>query len=132
PSNTPADRAIWIPLEGVQLMAGHDPKAASDLSGVLLKFRDTSPLTARQLDQLYNKQGDRLTFAWPIAQIVAQLFNKIAWVDRILALVAYLVAVVATGSILVSIYNSMNERRRDIAILRALGARRATIFSAIV
>lgn len=132
PSNTPADRVIWIPLQGVQRMSGHDPKSASDLSGVLLKFKDTSPLTARQLDLEYNKQGNRLTFAWPIAQIVAQLFNKIAWVDRILALVAYLVAVVATGSILVSIYNSMKERRRDIAILRALGARRRTIFAAIV
>jgi len=39
---------------------------------------------------------------------------------------------VAVGSILASIYNSMNERRREIAILRALGARRTTIFSAIV
>lgn len=48
-----------------------------------------------------------------------------------LALVAYLVALVATGSVLVSIYNSMSERRRDIAILRALGARRRTVFSAI-
>lgn len=132
PSNTPADRVIWIPLMGVQRMGGHDPKTASDLSGVLIKFKDTSPLTARQLDLLYNKQGNRLTFAWPIAQIVAQLFNKIAWVDRVLALVAYLVAVVATGSILVSIYNSMKERRRDIAILRALGARRRTVFSAII
>lgn len=132
PSNTPVDRVLWIPLQGVQLMAGHDPKSAADLSGVLLKFKDTSPLTARQLDLMYNKQGNRLTFAWPIAQIVAQLFNKIAWVDRVLALVAYLVAVVATGSILVSIYNSMKERRRDIAILRALGARRRTIFSAVV
>jgi putative ABC transport system permease protein len=132
PSNTPADRVIWIPLQGVQLMTGHDPKSASDLSGVLIKFKDTSPLTARQLDLLYNKQGNRLTFAWPIAQIVAQLFNKIAWVDKVLALVAYLVALVATGSILVSIYNSMKERRRDIAILRALGARRRTIFAAVV
>jgi putative ABC transport system permease protein len=132
PSNTPADRVIWIPLKGVQLMAGHDPKAASDLSGVLIRFKDTSPLTARQLDLLYNRQGTRLTFAWPIAQIVAQLFSKIAWMDRVLALVAYLVALVATGSILVSIYNSMKERRRDIAILRALGARRRTIFAAIL
>ena len=132
PSNTPADRVIWIPLQGVQLMAGHDPKSASDLSGVLLKFDGASPLTPRQLDLFYNKQGTRLTFAWPIAQIVAQLFNKIAWVDRVLAMVAYLVAVVAIGSVLVSIYNSMNERRRDIAILRALGARQRTIFAAIV
>lgn len=132
PSNTPADRVLWIPLQGVQLMAGHDPRNAGDLSGVLIKFKDTSPLTARQLDLLYNKQGNRLTFAWPIAQVVAQLFNKIAWVDRVLALVAYLVAMVATGSILVSIYNSMKERRRDIAILRALGARRLVIFLAVV
>jgi putative ABC transport system permease protein len=42
------------------------------------------------------------------------------------------VAVVAAASILASIYNSMNERRREIAILRALGARRRVIFSAIV
>lgn len=132
PSNTPADRVIWIPLQGVQLMAGHDPKAANDISGVLIKFRDTSPLTARNLDLMYNRQGNRLTFAWPIAQIVAQLFNRIAWVDRVLGLVAYLVGLVATGSVLVSIYNSMSERRRDIAILRALGARRRTLFSAIV
>ncbi len=132
PSNTPADRVIWIPLQGVQFMAGHDPKSSGDVSGVLIKFKDTSPLTARQLDLIYNKQGNRLTFAWPIAQIVAQLFNKIAWVDRVLALVAYLVAVVATGSILVSIYNSMKERRRDLAILRALGARRGTLFAAVM
>ncbi len=132
PSNTPTDRVIWIPLQGVQQMTGHDPRAANDISGVLIRFKDTSPLTARQLDLLYNRQGNRLTFAWPIAQIVAQLFTRIAWVDRVLALVAYLVALVATGSVLVSIYNSMSERRRDIAILRALGARRRTIFSAIV
>ena len=60
------------------------------------------------------------------------MFDKIGWFDRVLTLVAYLVALVATGSILAGIYNSMNERRREIAILRALGARRATVFSAIV
>jgi putative ABC transport system permease protein len=47
-------------------------------------------------------------------------------------MVAYLVVVVAAGSILASIYNTMNERRREFAILRALGARRSTVFSAIV
>jgi putative ABC transport system permease protein len=130
PSNTPADRVIWIPLEGLQKMTGHDPKAAADISAVLVKLR--TPVAGKQLDLLYNKQGNRLTFAWPIAQIIAQLFDKIAWFDRVLAVVAYLVALVAAGSILASIYNSMNERRRDIAILRALGAHRRTIFSTIV
>jgi putative ABC transport system permease protein len=130
PSNTPADRVIWIPLEGLQRMTGHDPKTAAEISAVLVKL--STPIVGRQLDLLYNKQGNRLTFAWPIAQIISQLFDKIAWFDRVLALVAYLVALVATGSILASIYNSMNERRRDIAILRALGARRRIIFCTIV
>ena len=129
-SNTPADRVIWIPLEGIQNMKGHDPKTASDISAVLVKLK--TPIAGRALELMYNKQGNRLTFAWPIAQIVAELFGKIAWFDQILALVAWLVALVATASVLASIYNSMNERRRDIAILRALGARRHTIFSAIV
>ena len=62
---------------------------------------------------------------------MADLFSKISWFDKVLALVSYLVALVATGSILASIYNSMNERRREIAILRALGARRRIIFGAI-
>ena len=44
----------------------------------------------------------------------------------------FLVAVVAAGSILASIYNSMNERRRQIALLRALGARRAFVSASIV
>ena len=38
----------------------------------------------------------------------------------------------AVGSIVASIYNTMNERRREFAILRALGARRRTVFTAIV
>ncbi|MBI3879739.1 MAG: FtsX-like permease family protein [Verrucomicrobia bacterium] len=130
PSNTPADRVIWISLAGIQNMAGHDPKTATDVSAVLVKLR--SPIAGKQLELMYNKQGNRLTFAWPIAQIMAQLFDKIGWMDRVLALIAYLVALVATGSVLASIYNSMNERRREIAILRALGARRGTIFSAVV
>lgn len=130
PSNTPADRVVWIPLAGIQSMSGHDPKAAQDISGVLVKLK--SALFGRQLEQLYNKQGNRLTFAWPIGTIVVQLFDKIAWFENVLTLVSYLVAMVAAGSVLASIYNSMNERRREIAILRALGARRSTLFTIIV
>jgi putative ABC transport system permease protein len=123
---------IWIPLEGIQNMKGHDPKAATDVSAVLVKLKDGGGGAGFRMDLMYNKQGNRLTFAWPIGTIIAQLFDKIGWFDKVLALVAYLVALVATMSILASIYNSMNERRREIAILRALGARRRAIMGAIV
>lgn len=130
PSNTPADRVIWIPLAGLQNMSGHDVATANDVSAVLVKFH--TPIVGQQLDMLYNRQGNRLTLAWPIAKQMADLFEKFGWFDAVLALVAWLVALVAIGAVLASLYNSMNSRRRDIAILRALGARRRTVFSAIV
>jgi putative ABC transport system permease protein len=132
PTGTPADRVIWIPLAGLQRMSGHDPRTATDASAVLLKLKAANAMAGFQLDMLYNKRGNRLTFAWPIGAILSKLFDKIAWFDRVLSFVSYLVVVVATASILASIYNSMNERRREIAILRALGAGRFTVFSAIV
>lgn len=130
PSNTPADKVIWIPLHGVQTMAGHDPKTAEDISAVLIQLR--APAAGMMLDLAYNKQGNRLTFAYPIGAIMAELFAKIGWFDRVLTLIAYLVAVVSAAGVLVAIYNSMAARRRDIAILRSLGAHRRTIFGAII
>jgi len=130
PTGTPVDRVIWIPLEGVQQMGGHDPRAATDISAVLIQLR--APTAGLMLDMMINKQGTKMTLAYPIGAIVADLFNKIGWFDRVLTLLAWLVAAVAAGSVLVSIYNSMSARQRDIAILRALGAHRRTVLGAVV
>jgi len=145
-TNSPSDRVVWIPIDADFRIAGHVlrgsgtiyrpqpgveiPDANKEVSAVMLKFRTAK--TGFMLDQQINKQGKDLTLAWPIARVMADLFNKIGWVSRVLQLVAYLVVVVAAGSILASIYNTMNERRREFAILRALGARRWTVSSAIV
>jgi putative ABC transport system permease protein len=146
PTNTPADRVIWIPIEGFFRMEGHAhhgagveyiphphediPDEHKELSAVMLKFRGES--AALRLEQEINKLGRTATLAWPIGHVMADLFNKLGWVNRVLELVAYLVVIVAAGTILASIYNTINERRREIAILRSLGARRSTVFSAVV
>jgi putative ABC transport system permease protein len=150
PTNSPSDRVIWIPIEGIFRMPGHYlrdrtgkeyepgqtmankeiPDEEKAVSAVMLKFK--TDRAGFELDHLINRQGKDATLAWPIERSLLDLFDKIGWVDRVLALVAYLVVIVAAGSILASIYNTMNERRREFAILRALGARRATVFSAIL
>jgi len=143
PTNSPSDHVLWIPLEGVFRMPGHQlkdkfvpkpgeeiPDSSKEISAVMLKL--TSPELGLDLSTQINRQGTEATLAWPIDRVLLDLFDKIGWVDKVLALVAYLVVVVAAGSILASIYNTMNERRREFAILRALGAQRATVFSAIV
>lgn len=146
PSNSPSDRVVWIPIEGLYRMSGHvlrgtgrnyRPVADSaialehkEVSAVMLKLKD--PTAGIYLDQAINRTGKVATLAWPIGRVMADLFGKIGWMNNVLAMIAYLVVVVAAGSILASIYNTMNERRREFAILRSLGARRSTVFSAIV
>ena len=130
PTNTPADRVIWIPLGGVQTMSGHNPQTATDLSAVLLQFR--APTAGMMLDSQINRPGGHLTLAVPVGAVVADLFNRLGWGERVLGLIAYLIAVVAAASVLASLHASMHARRRDVAILRALGARRRTVFGAIV
>ena len=68
----------------------------------------------------------------PVVQI-ARLFEKIIGnVQLVLIILAVLVVVVAGIGMMVSIYNSMAERRQEIAIMRALGARRTTVMAIIL
>jgi putative ABC transport system permease protein len=140
-SNTPSDRVVWIPIESMYRMKGHVlrgngqiytpqngvpiPDANREVSAVMLKLRN--PQAGFSLDQAVNKQGKIATLAWPIAMVMADLFDKLGWAYRVLALVGYLVMVVASASLFASLYNTLNERRRDFAILRALGAQRSEL-----
>ena len=54
-------------------MGGHDPRAATDVSAVLIQLR--APTAGFMLDMLYNKQGNPLTFAHPVRAILAELFK---------------------------------------------------------
>lgn len=146
PTNSPSDRVIWIPIDGIYRMSGHVlrgtgrpfrpvegqpiPDEHREVSAVMIKLAD--PQSGFFLSQRINGQGRVATLAWPIGRVVAELFDRIGWITQVLALVAYLVVAVATGSVLASIYTSLNERRREFAILRALGARRAVVSAVIV
>ena len=50
----------------------------------------------------------------------------------VLLVFAVMIVLVAGIGIMVSIYNSMNDRRHEIAIMRALGARRSTVMMVIL
>ena len=146
PTNTPADRAIWIPLEAYFRMPGHAlqgsgtvykpqpgvaiPEEHKEVSAVMIRFTNTRHAVGMNYE--VNRGSSDLTMAWPISSIMSDLFRKVGWVQNVLQLVAYMVIVVAACSIVAGLYNSMNERRREFAILRALGARRAMVFGAIV
>ncbi len=146
PTNSANDRVIWIPIDGIFRMEGHVlrgegrtytpkpgvpiPDEHKEVSAVMLRFKH--PMAGARLDATINRNGKEATLAWPIAAVMGDLFNKIGWIARVLELVAYLVVLVSAAAILASIYNTINERRREFAILRALGARRLIVFASIV
>ena len=70
------------------------------------------------------KEAQLVTPVSVITQMFEFIVNPIEWTLLILCV---LICVVSGVSILVSIYNSMSERRQEIAVMRALGANRGTI-----
>ena len=64
---------------------------------------------------------------------ISNFFEQIIGnIQLVLVILSCLVIVVAGIGMMVSIYNTMNERRQEIAIMRALGAKRRTVMSIIM
>jgi putative ABC transport system permease protein len=92
-----------------------------------------SPLAPTVLEDAFNRDNDPLAQSVSPAREVALLMNSIVGPVRIILLVlTVLIVIVAGVSILVSIYNSMNERSHDIAVMRALGASRGAVMAVIL
>ncbi len=150
PTGTPNDRAAFINLEGFYLMEGH-ARAFEDLANPDAEKEDVElqtgqpprlPLEKRDLTAVLVKAGQPMfavamerpinkrlhtQAASPVNETANLLNLFVNPIRNALLGLTIVVCVVSAVSILVSIYNSMNERRRDIAVMRALGARRDVV-----
>ena len=68
----------------------------------------------------------------PIVPMKRLMDNVVGNVRKAVMVLISLIIVVSGVSIFVSIYNSMADRKKEIAVMRALGARRQTVFSIIL
>jgi putative ABC transport system permease protein len=93
--------------------------------------RSRTDISAMALPERINQNVDVQAVS-PVREISAFLENVVGNVQLILVLLAVLVVIVAGIGMMVSIYNTMNERRQEIAIMRALGARRITVMMIIM
>ncbi len=138
-TQTPIDTAIYINLYGMEAMhIGWETGVPSDeiisadkykkenikinqLTSFMVKLKSRiAVLKMRRLIDTYEKE--------PIMAIIpalslSEMWQTIGYVEKILFLVSLCVLLVGVLSILISLYTSINERRREMAILRSLGAR---------
>jgi putative ABC transport system permease protein len=100
------------------------PENLRELTAVLV--RTSSPAASVRLPNLIN-EGPDAQAVLP-AREIRGLFDAIVGpIEAILLALTALIVVVSGVGILVSIYTSMSQRRREIAVMRALGARRSTV-----
>ncbi len=111
------------------------PESQREVTAILIRnasFNGAPPeALAPALVKTVNKE--------PVAQavqpigVIYELFSLFVQpIQWILLGLTVLIVIVSGIGILVSIYNSMNDRRREIAIMRALGARRQTVLLVVL
>lgn len=126
PTGSVLDRLVLVSVDSVWRVHDTDPDeepvshadAERELTALLVQY--ASPLAAINLPRWVNSHP-RLQAAQPALE-AAKLFRLLGVGADVLRAIAYGVLVVAALSMLVALYNALEQRRTDLAILRALGA----------
>ncbi|MFK7777257.1 MAG: ABC transporter permease [Gimesia sp.] len=118
--------------------SGHDhghavPDAQKEVTAILVQMKGDRLrgfTTIKFQSEL--KEGNQAQAVNPIQQISWLMTNIVGNVRTMLVVLTSLIIAVSGVSIFVSIYNSMSDRKREIAIMRALGAGRTAVFTIIL
>ena len=105
------------------------PDIQKEVTAILLQCK--SPIAANLMSGEL-KKGNQAQAVNPIVPMQKLLKEFLGPVESVLLAMTSLIILVSGISIFVSIYNSMSARRREIAIMRALGAQRGTVLSIIL
>ncbi|MEM8615376.1 MAG: ABC transporter permease [Pseudomonadota bacterium] len=150
PTGTPVDQTVHIPLEGVTAIhvgweSGSRNPLADAITEEMLRGFDLTPRTVTAIFVGLRSRGSILRTRRdintdrrePMLAIIpgaalGELWQVMGTIERILLAISAFVVAVGLVSILTSILTSLNERRREMSILRAVGARPAHIFSLMV
>ncbi|MFN0012392.1 MAG: ABC transporter permease [Phycisphaerales bacterium] len=77
------------------------------------------------------RKDPSITVALP-GQEIGKLFTIVSNIDQVFVALAAAVLVCSGFAVMLALYNSMDQRRRQIAVLRVLGASRARVFGLIL
>lgn len=132
-TETPVDRLVLINLDSFfridDHLGGIVPETGEPGISSVVLFPKPGVHKALLLSEL-NKRT-QLQVA-DVDSEVRNLLRIVGNVDQVFFVIAVAVVLVGAASVAVAIYNTLNARRRELAILRVLGARRATVFGMIL
>lgn len=105
-------------------------EAPETLTAFLLGLKSRNDILMMQR-RLNTYEEEALTAIMPVVTLM-ELWSVVGPVEKALLIISILVLIVTFAGMLTTIMTSLNERRREMAILRSVGARPRHIFSLIV
>lgn len=148
-TGTPVDRTVHVSLEGIEaihvdwqrgapvpgLSVSADQARAMDLTpkaitAALVGLK--SKVATFQVQRYVNDYGAEPLSAVLPGVALSQLWNLIGIAENALLIVSVFVVVVGLVGMLTALLTGLNERRREMAILRSVGARPGHVFGLIM
>lgn len=117
------------PAQTATIVAERLPVEQREVTAILV--RTSQSFFGAGLSNVIN-EGPVAQCVFPIREIVGLFEFIVKPIQNLLLTLTALICVVSGVSILVSIYNSMSDRRHEIAVMRALGANRGTVMTVIL
>lgn len=149
PTGTPVDQTIHVSLEAIEAIhsdwIGGRPQPGFSLSADQVRLKNLEPTTITaflvglksrtatfKVQRYVNEYTSESLSAVIPGVALSQLWGIVSIAESALLIVSSFVVVVGLFGMLTTLLTSLNERRREMAILRSVGARPVHIFSLIV
>ncbi|TMP56724.1 ABC transporter permease [Pseudoalteromonas sp. S1612] len=146
PTGTPVDKTLHVPLAAIELIHGgghhdHDHDDHHDHSSYALVGHPKqitaflmgfdSPLYTLQIRRNINQFKPEPLLAIMPTVTLKELWEMLAIIEKILLLFSFVVVIISLLGMLTTLLANLNQRRRELAILRSVGARPWQLFSLI-
>jgi len=147
-TSTPVDRALYISLEGMEAIHvgweggalasnAPDPKSlapeklkAKQITSLLVGLKSRAAvLHMQRFVETYPEEA--LSAAIP-GVALSRLWEMVGYAERALKVVSLFVVLVGLVSLVIALYSTLAERRREMAILRSLGASAQKVFVLLI
>ncbi len=123
PTGTPVDRTVHVGLDAIAAIHGETLRAdrSPDVTAALVGL--TSPIATLSLQRWVNTYPEEPLSAILPGVALVELWSLVGAAEMALLAVSALVVVTALIGLVTTILTGLEARRREIAILRAVGAR---------
>jgi putative ABC transport system permease protein len=150
PTGTALDQSVYVSLEGIEAMhidwkdgAAPTPESAIGVDKIKKEnikvdqitaffLRTKSRIDTLRLQREINNYKEEPLLAIIPGVTLSELWHSLSYVEQVLKAISWMVVAVGFMAMLIALTTSLNERRREMAILRALGASTSKILALLV